>query len=170
MSLPPWDRETPVLSVKDPHPGSARLCLNTDVFLRVRGGASAGVGPLGTACPGCPARERVPAIPARQLPHTAVSGVSLWLHLFANVHLPSFLFLTGPQESFRCKMCTNKLWGVATNEVCLTPEASSREAPGAGGVGGKETAEGCRGVWGGGAHQPLPRSSDPGLTFLGLPF
>lgn len=24
-------------------------------------------------------------------------------------------------------------------------------------------------VWGG-AHQPLPRSSDPGLTFLGLPF
>lgn len=60
-----------------------------------------------------------------------------------------------------------------TNGVFLIAEASSRVAPGARGVGGKETAKGG----GGGSPvssppplRPLPCSSNPVLAFLGFAF
>lgn len=85
----------------DPHASSARLCLNTEVFiLPSPGWCVSWVGPLGTPCPGCPRRERVPAVPARRLPHTVLADVTLASSV-CKLSLSIFLIYDGASGIFQ---------------------------------------------------------------------
>lgn len=114
-----FDSHTVLCVIKDPHSSCACLCLKIEVFISLSplgwagGGMSVGLGFLSTT------RPRPPIPPASLY----ISRMSLSLHLFANFHLTSFLFMTEPHNLSNVQCVKIKLMKWVTDEIFLLPKA-----------------------------------------------